>query len=491
MRPLPFKRTTAKRSSQTPQKPVGSPDTKDDNDEDSLTIFNKRSGNWFEEEQKRLDKEQAKKAQKRRLSKDGEINGFVDLEFSLQSDDDEGPKAGHNASPKRARSASIKSETTKREMKRRHSLLVSSEDDDSCEDIVPRKSSRKASTGSPNSMRRPSQSAVPARGPTPSSSRPINSRKAVVITLTDSDDDDEEDDDARSPTMSTPGKEPFSNGVKSRRQETPEEGIEQEAGDARRSPSEPPGAAKEPFMDELAARYVEEARQRQLLKRNSTLKDEKAKVLIDSPLDGTQGLIVTIRFAQKLGVVRNAWAQKQYRHHSLSEDEGRACFLTWRKMKLTDYTSLLGLGIKPDAKGRLHSGLNEEKDGYRSWDRVHFEAWTPQLWEEYEREQKREKQRQDSTDEASHPEPASSPVQRSPSIPRINLTLKSRDMPPLPFRALPDTHIRVLVMAFRQKMKLPTNKKISVVWDGEVLDPNSTVGEAEFEDGDAIEIYLQ
>lgn len=476
-RRLPFKRTASRKSIDAPEQRT------DSEADDDLSLF-KHSGSFFEE-QKRLAEEKAAKAERERKGK--YTNKQSRDELDDNTDDGAQPVRGTGRTSTQGRNHS---DAESQKPKRRR-LSLSSEDDDEAIPAV-RKVSRKSSHTSPSS-RRDSASARP----TPQSSRSLRLKKTIpeIITLDDSDEDDIQ------PVTS------FRNGRDSLHGEMNVEDQQHAAKDNLGSDSDPLEIMNEPVSeDELAATYIREARERARardLKEAQTsapIPDHKAEILIDSPLPDTSALKVFIKTSQMLTIVRESWIAKQVKDSvPMTKAALDSVFLTWRRNKLNDYTTLSSLKISADRDGRLVHAAGSSREGFKGWDRLHIQAWTPDLWDEHQREQERERRRmmgelddEDDDDLRGHAaEQETTPAPAAKPVPQIKLTLKSRDMGSEDLKVPANIGIHMLIKAFQRRNTIPPGKTAQIVWDGEVLDPTSTVEDAGMENGDSVEVHIK
>jgi hypothetical protein len=209
--------------------------------------------------------------------------------------------------------------------------------------------------------------------------------------------------------------------------------------------------------------------------------DPIIKILITSRIEGTDPLVVRMKLSQKLKTAKLAWCDKQSRSaQPLSKSVRDSIFLSWKGIKLYDYTSCKGLGLKIDGRGDLTStgeGFIKNDDETK----VHFEAWTPNLWDQNQRKLKAQRDRGDSEDE----------LEEVVVEPKIKLIMQAKGMEPVKLQVTSRTTIGKLAGVFRAQRDVPHGKEITLHFDGEKLDPQSTVKDADLEPMDSVEVHIQ
>lgn len=480
-RKLPFKRTVKRKSIETPT-------NNSTTDPDGVDFF--RRSDLFEQFQQQ---ESATKAQRRKQSKPANEDAVEDAEIQAQLLRD-----SHSASGKAHR------DSVDRDLKRQRISLALSDEDEEEEEASSRPSTQRsprkpadAPLGrSPSKFRgstRKTTSAAPSRV------RPSSSPKmrATIITLDSSDDDDDIDKPSQSRGKA---KEVIRNTVATEeapatRLESPRAGTPDSDTDL--DPVEPDGSQG----DQLAAKFIEEARER-MRKRHaenqanptstkSPTPPEVVEMFVQSHLEGTTDMRVKVHLLQKLSVVKQSWiGYNQKKKMPVPESTLNSMFFTWRGNKLYDFTTLASLNIKRKTDGQLYSIHGTTRDGFEGWEKVHIEAWTPELFEEYQRERDRERSRRlgELEEDESEGAPAPEPV---PKVASIKVILKSKDNGTQNLTVPMNVEVAKLTLAFRTVKKIPAEREIVLHFDGEALDEESTIDEAGIEDMDSIEVHIK
>ncbi|CAK7205189.1 hypothetical protein SEUCBS139899_007954 [Sporothrix eucalyptigena] len=236
-------------------------------------------------------------------------------------------------------------------------------------------------------------------------------------------------------------------------------------------------------------------------------------------------LLAYVRMDQLMRHVKDAYIGHANRNGvDLTDEQAHTVLLTWKGSKIYNSTTGLSLGIKPDAKGRFRdvhgpgsggdinaAGAGAGSAGFMSGG-LHLEIWTLDLYDAYlEAEDKRRRrnlgeaveddmlsdsdqgsgnqsQARGMSQGAGDTADATAPAAQTT---RIRLVLKSRDYEKLKITAHNNTTIETLATAFRLQRGIGPDEKVAIMWDGEELDGGMTVGEAEMEDMDSVEVHIR
>jgi hypothetical protein len=479
-RKLPFKRTAVRSSVDTPE---NKPDKKETDD---IDLF-RRGGRRFFEDQEKQSAEKAARKEKERERRAKAVEG----EEALKSEAAKQlfKESGENEIP----SSPVKQgrRPERRESKRR---CVSLSDDDDEPPYTP-SATRKlphAASQSPSKSSKGTPMSGQKRG-TSNSVRPQARGRSIdedVVSLSDSD----EGKNSLTKPVTDDGKLKMRNATA----EADQELFTQDDGSDIVEIDEPE------VEDELTRKYFEEAKARvEANKAEEEARKAKAgdagspeptvDVLIIPHAAELRPLKVRLLFSQKMGPAKKRWMNAQFKKNSaLTEESFRDVFFTWKGNKLYDHTTLASLGIKPDAQGRLYPAWEHSREGYEDRSNVLLEAWTPDLFEQYQREREREQKRaigELDPEEELDGEPDPEPAKQKP--PGIKILLKSKDREEMKLTIHPDVRIALLIKAFRVQRQIPIETEVQILWDGEVLDPDTTVGDAGMEDMDSVDVHIK
>jgi hypothetical protein len=206
--------------------------------------------------------------------------------------------------------------------------------------------------------------------------------------------------------------------------------------------------------------------------------DPTIEILITSKMEGTKALKVRRKLSQRLKEVRLSWSDKQTFDESLKA----GIFLTWKKIKVYDYTTCTSLGLKIDGHGKF-SG---DGDGVDDEGRIHMEAWTEGAWEIYEKRKaaKQKREQGGSDDEAAVREA------KEKAVPKTKIIMKARDMEDFKITVKASTTIEKMIGAYRNAREVPDSKRIAVYFEGDELDPATQIGQTDLEDMDLLEVHI-
>lgn len=452
---LPFKKT---RTSSIVAPEAKSTSQGDNEDDDALKLFS--HSNKFFKDQERERKERAVKKEKEKelkLKKAAEEEKEIESEASAQLV----REAEQMSSPRKQR----RNSELRDDFKRR---CFSNSDDENNECLT---SSRRPSL-TPNKSSGRSRRDMSART---STSTPGSSRKKMpgpVISLVDSDDEDL----TKPPTLAGKGKVTMRAEMSAEDNQV-DDGMDEDIVEE----------------DELTARYVRQAKERANAHEKERLADATAELLTQPRMPYCKPLNVRIKLMQPMRLVKDSWVQKTINQDTTpySQADMEAMFFTWKGNKIYDSTTLASLGINPpERNGYLYPSWENARDGYDGWDKVLFEAWSPDLYEEYQLEKERERKRVlGELDDESEQEPE--PGMPQPTAKKIRLFLKSKDCGDIKVSVTPETPIGHLMQAFRTQRKIPQDKTIEIFWEGKVWDPDSTVEDADLADMDKVDVLVK
>ncbi|KAI0193307.1 hypothetical protein EV127DRAFT_424566 [Xylaria flabelliformis] len=231
-------------------------------------------------------------------------------------------------------------------------------------------------------------------------------------------------------------------------------------------------------------------------------------VMIAAPaLPDAKALCCTVRTAQALQIAFDTFKERQKRQTAYPHQMISDLVFTWRGDRVYHTTKLETLGICPrGADGRLHDSATSGRsapEGYVGRDKVYFEAWTPEDYEENQQKRERERKRQEmgewwNEDEAANDDNNSSGGQADAEVEtsqkeddRVRVIFKARGMPPRNVTLRKYSTVAHMIKAFRKLAGLGEDKHVEIRWDGEALDPETTVEEADIADMDSVEVHIR
>ncbi|KAH8815172.1 ubiquitin-2 like Rad60 SUMO-like-domain-containing protein [Xylogone sp. PMI_703] len=209
--------------------------------------------------------------------------------------------------------------------------------------------------------------------------------------------------------------------------------------------------------------------------------DPIVEILVSSPIEGTRPLIVRRKLSQRLKEVRLSWCDRQFVDgQPLGPTLKASTFLTWKGKKLFDVTTCKGLGITVNSSGVLDS----DGEGFDAQGRIHLEAWTEESYKSYQQELANHEQ---NLGDSKNDEPR----EEKPQERKIRIIMTPREMEPYKLMVKPTTTIGRMILAFAKMRSVPSDKEISIFFDGDKLDPDSTVEDTDLDDMDTVEVHIK
>ena len=223
-----------------------------------------------------------------------------------------------------------------------------------------------------------------------------------------------------------------------------------------------------------------------------TSDDPLVQIAITTTIPNTKPLIVNRRASQSLKLVKEVWCQRQ----GFDEAKTAKVFLTWRGTKLFNASTTKSILDRLKAERPLEVFTVE--DGQEGKGGIELEAMTEEIFQEYHRCKERKALAAVSTNqgvEADTNDSASpSDSQAGLSKPRqdgIVIQLVCQAMTPMILRVRPNTEIAKIMAGFKKTKEVDAGKTCWLVFDGERLDPNSTVEDVGLEHEDTVEVHLR
>lgn len=210
------------------------------------------------------------------------------------------------------------------------------------------------------------------------------------------------------------------------------------------------------------------------------------EIFISSEIEGSTPLMVKRRLLARLKEVKSSWCGRQEINGVKvfsTEQAQDEVFLTYKKKRLFDSTSCHSLGFKLDAAGHVEEGPGTFEG------KLHLEAWTEETYDIYQKQEAKRLQHEKDGTEEKQDTPEPEVVEK-----RLRLILKSKEHGEHKLKARLTTPIAKLIESFRRDKTLPEQTTISLHLDGELLDPESVVGDADLDEDDeivSIEVHIR
>lgn len=212
---------------------------------------------------------------------------------------------------------------------------------------------------------------------------------------------------------------------------------------------------------------------------NDAEADPIVEILISSKMEDTKPVMVKRKLSQRLREVKHGWCDKQVVPDKTQEEFRNQVFLTWKNHRLHDTTTSRSLGVSVSEDGQLSYADGENLDG-----RIHLMAWTDTAFEIYQNFEKEKARKEEAFKEGK--------VDEAPVVVKIKLILKAKGMSDFKLTARPATTMEKILAAFRNAKRdtISEDQALSAYFDGEKLDPESTVQEADMDDMDTVEVHF-
>lgn len=201
------------------------------------------------------------------------------------------------------------------------------------------------------------------------------------------------------------------------------------------------------------------------------LEDPIVKILITSEIANTKPLVVLRKASQSLKDVRLAWCSRQ----NMSEEEKSSVLLTWKGRRLFDVTTCRSLGLDK-LRGLLGStDLLQDEERHQ----IQIEAVTEESFAAGTK----------CTSEESVSTEYDTSLDQSGSF--IRVTLRCPGLEEHKVKVKPSTSISRLIASFRDTRSVSPEREVHLIFDGDRLDPASSLAAYDIADLDLIEVQLR
>ncbi|GJC99653.1 hypothetical protein ColKHC_08479 [Colletotrichum higginsianum] len=198
--------------------------------------------------------------------------------------------------------------------------------------------------------------------------------------------------------------------------------------------------------DDEFKEYVQRAMERKKALEQEA--NQTVNVLVTSDIPGTKERQFRFTLVKPLKILRNAWIDVQEGRLGIPRAELESVFLTWRGHELYDLTTLHSLDLAGTFR---RSGGGSDADAGEGF-------------------------RNDWTNEAEK---------------KIKVLLKTKTDEPLKTSVRPSTTVGTIMALFRKMRGLATDAPISLMFDGDELEEDMTVEDADIGDMETIEVYIR
>ena len=205
--------------------------------------------------------------------------------------------------------------------------------------------------------------------------------------------------------------------------------------------------------------------------------DPVVQIMISSEIENTKPLLVHRKMSQGLREVRLAWCSRQ----NFTPETQSSIYLTWKGRRLFDVTTCKSLGIRAESGPMATVGIDDDPFADQQELQIHMEAVTdvPIFTN-----------RQSVSDNNKLPNTVSKPPEDDQGEP-MKLILRSPGFENFKIKARPKTLISRLISAFRDKQDIPRDHSITLIFDGDRLDPDSSLGDHDIDDLDLVDVQVR
>lgn len=212
--------------------------------------------------------------------------------------------------------------------------------------------------------------------------------------------------------------------------------------------------------------------------------DPVVQLLISSEIPNTTPLMVHRKSSQGLRDVRLTWCDRS----NIPEELQSSVYLTWRGRRLFDVTTCKSLLGKPRS-GKRNTILGLEESPFEAKEddlHIHVVATTdnPDLL----RQPARYSSNAGNENEAESIPPPSSEDQNNK---QMKLILRSEGFADFKCKARPKTLVSKMISAFRESHGISSHQEMSLLFDGDVLEPESCLRDHDVADLDMLEIKVK
>ncbi|KAJ5084310.1 hypothetical protein NUU61_008889 [Penicillium alfredii] len=207
-----------------------------------------------------------------------------------------------------------------------------------------------------------------------------------------------------------------------------------------------------------------------------TADDPVVQILITSEIANSKPLLVHRKMSQSLRDVRLAWCKRQ----SFVPETQPSIYLTWKGRRLFDVTTCRSLGIKTKGMIAELPGMDDDTNVAQEL-RIHMEAVS---------DSPIAGRRQSPSPSTGGISPAPHKTEDEEQNEPMKLILRSPGLNDFKIKARQKTMVSRLISAFRDKQDISPDDHVSLVFDGDKLDPDTCLGEHDITDLDLVDVQV-
>lgn len=220
--------------------------------------------------------------------------------------------------------------------------------------------------------------------------------------------------------------------------------------------------------------------------------DVIVNVLVTSRMPDTIPLLAKRKLGQGMKLVLDTWVAQQRSKAGvmIPDDVAEKLFMTWKGNKVYNHSTAASLGVQVDAQGNLRG---DSGDGFHKGGLL-LEVWTDEAYADFLRERERKRAlKLGISDDANDwdVERELPPVQERRK--GIKVILKAREHEPVKISIHDNTTVSDLMQAFRAQRDVAAGSNLSIYFDGEKLDDDSLVKDADIDPDDTnqLEVHIR
>lgn len=214
------------------------------------------------------------------------------------------------------------------------------------------------------------------------------------------------------------------------------------------------------------------------------------QILVTTEIPNTNKLLVNRRVSQPMQQVRQVWCSRQ----NFSEEMTASVIFTWRGKRLYDTTTSMHLlNVLKKERARKMGNLIEDDEDDPSNGMIQIEAITKDMYDQKMLRRGSEGVEAHTNDTRDTGVRDGQSPERSPAPQKAAYTIvmNAQGLEAMHLRVRPNTSIERMMAAFKKMREVDPEKTCWLVFDGERLEPESTVEDTEIEDGDAVEVHIR
>jgi hypothetical protein len=251
---------------------------------------------------------------------------------------------------------------------------------------------------------------------------------------------------------------------------------------------------EDPELSELTRQARERAKRRQGAKDDGDEANPEIQVFIQPRIPNTQPLLIKRRYRQNFRRIINTWCEE----NKLDKAQASEVIFTWQEKRVFNVSTFMSLGITLDIEGLP---ILVSKDGYSEpMDKLVLVATTLSIQQEDKKRAEEEvasraKLEVEAELEAKPKERGIRIILRSKAYEEHKLIVK-----PVRFirqnalgetaNRLQSTDIQKIITNYRNQFRIPQDKHLSILFDGEALNPQDFVKDTELADCDPTDPIL-